>query len=194
MVKDRGMTRMRKYLGVSAVCKKGRIKHWCVQMHGKELGKGRTPEAAAEIARRMAGTKSIEELVIPASVRCPRSVARYESVFWRKPGARSSGGWWVGRNGFFKDQKAAVAFAAKQRGLTPEMLRKPVAPRELCARLRTLSPVVDAVPFDIQDLLNRGSAAAGRLRRVPVLTPLFVQAKLGSMACLDAARVEGNLD
>ena len=60
MVKDRGVTRMRQYLGVSAVCKKGRIKHWCAQMYGKELGKRRTPEAAAEIVRRMAGAKSIK--------------------------------------------------------------------------------------------------------------------------------------
>jgi len=56
-------------------------------------------------------------------------------ILWRKPGAKSLGGWWVGNEAFFKDKKGAVAFAAKQRGLTTEMLRKPVAPRDLCARL-----------------------------------------------------------
>ena len=111
-------------------------------------------------------------------------MARYEGVFWRKPGAKSLGGWWVGRKAFFKDQKAAVTFAARQQGVTPEMLWKPVAPRELCARLRAICPIMDAVPFDIQDLLHRAPAAAGMFRRVPVLTPLFVQAKVGPWRAL----------
>ena len=175
---------MRKYLGVRAVHKKGIVQHWSAHMHGKELGQGRSPEAAAEIVRRMAGAKSIEELVIPASVPCPRSVARYEGVFWRAPGAKSSGGWWVDKKVFFKSQRAAVAFAAKQRGVTPEALRKPVAPRELCARIAALCPVLDAMPWDIKDLVDRAPAAAGMFRKVPVLTVLFVQAKLGPWRAL----------
>jgi len=99
---------------------------------------------------------------------------------------------WQTKKAFFKYKKAAVAFAAKQRGFTPEMLRKPVEPRELFPRFRALSPVVNAVPFDIQDLLNRGSAAPGMFRRVTVLTPLVCASQAGPTACLDAARVEGN--
>ena len=170
---------MVKYLGVSLVVRKRGIKQWRAHMHGKHLGFAKSPQAAARMVCRMAGGQSIEELVIPSSVRCPRSVARYEGVWWRKPGAKSSGGWWVNKQAFFKDQKAAVAFVAKQRGLTAENLRRPVAPQELCRRIGALSSVLDVVPFDIQDLVNRTADADDMCSRVPVLMPLFIQAKLG---------------
>jgi len=157
----------------------GGIKLWRASMHGKLLGMGRSPQAAAWMVCRMAGGKSIEELAIPASVRCPRSVARYEGVWWRKPGAKSLGGWWVNKKAIFKDQRAAVAFAAKQRGLTAEKLRRPVAPQELCGRIGALSCVLDVVPFDIEDLVTRAADADQMSSRVPVLMPLFIQAKLG---------------
>ena len=91
MVKDGGVTQKRKYLGVHAVHRKGEIIHWRAHMHGKELGRGSTPEKVAEIVRRMACIRSIGALVIPDSFPCPRSVARYEGVFWRNLGAKSSG-------------------------------------------------------------------------------------------------------
>jgi len=166
------------------VLKKGKITHWCAQMHGKLLGVGSSPEAAARVVCRMAGAKSIEELVIPASVPCPMSVARYAGVFRRKPGAKSSGGWWVDKKAFFKSHKAAIAYSAKQRGLTPEKLRRSVAPSELCARINALCSVVDAVPWDIEDLLIRAPAAAVMFKRVPVLMVLFIQAKLGPWRAL----------
>ena len=175
---------MRKYLGVCGVLRKGKIKHWRAKMHGKILGVGYSPEDAARIVCRMGCAKSIEELVIPASVPRPRSVARYVGVWWRRPGVKSSGGWWVDRKAYFQSKKSAIAFAAKKRRLTPSQLRKPVAPRELCARINALCPVVDAMPWDIEDLLIRAPIAHAMCKKVPVLMPLFIQAKLGPWRAL----------
>ena len=174
----------RKYLGVCGVLQKGKIKHWCAKMHGQILGVGCSPEEAARIVCRMGCAKSIEELVIPASVRCPRSVARFAGVWWRKPGAKSSGGWWVDRKAYFQSKESAIAFAVKKWGLSPSQLRKPVAPRELCARIHALCPVVDAMPWDIEDLLIRTPIADAMCKKVPVLMPLFIQAKLGPWRAL----------
>ena len=62
---------MVKYLGVSAVSQKGGIKLWRASMHGKLLGMGRSPQAAAWMVCRMAGGKSIEEFVIQSAVQGP---------------------------------------------------------------------------------------------------------------------------
>ena len=133
----------------------------CARLHGNDLGWGHSLEEAAEIVRRLAGADSIKDLIIPGAIRIPRSVARADGVFWRKPGLKSLGGWWVPKKGLFKTLPAAVACAAKMRGLTQkEQLRKRVAPRELCARLRALSLAVDSLPADLRDLVDHAHEAA----------------------------------
>ena len=77
------------------VTQKGQVHRWRARLHGKDLGWGHSLEEAAEIVRRLAGADSINDLITPGAIRAPRSVARYEGVFWRRAGLKLLGGWWV---------------------------------------------------------------------------------------------------
>ena len=149
MCADSGQGRKLRYLGVHAVAEKGKT-HWVARVFNTELGRTKSPEAAAEIVRQIGQAKSIKELEIPASVPSPQSVARYKGVYWRKPGARSKGGWWVGKKNFFKSFRRALQYAAESHGVTQEKLRRRVSPKELGARLRALTATLSPVPADLQ--------------------------------------------
>ena len=172
------------YLGVSAEYRDKKVSHWIAKVYDTELGRAMSPEGAAAIVCEMGQASCIEDLAIPSSVHCPRSVARYQGVCYRKPGAKSKGGWWVGKKRFFPgpSQKSflqAINWAAKQKRTTPEKLRRRPAPRELTTRLRALSIVLGPVPADLQDLAERAPQVAHMFKCVPLLLPLFLQAKMG---------------
>ena len=169
---------MSRYLGVRAKIQKGR-RMWAAEAYGAELGRAPSEKKAAEIVRKMGQVASIKYLVIPSTVLRPKSVARYEGVSYRKPGRRSQGGWWVGKKKLFKTFAAGIAHVCRLRGVTEEELRKSVAPRELAARLRTLTSTVDPMPDDLKDLVARAPHVKRMFTVAPVMEPLFLQAKLG---------------
>ena len=166
------------YLGVRAVRKRGKIVHWVACAYGQDLGRAATPEKAVEIIRKMGAATSRNTLMI-STVPRPRSVARYEGIHYRPRGKRSQGGWVVGKMHFFKSFSSALKWACRQKGVSPERLRKRVAPSELAARLRALTSTVPEMPYDLEDLVARGPHAQRMFEVAPVMVPIFIQAKMG---------------
>ena len=156
-----------------------RIGHqWVSEAFEQQLGVRNTEQEAAEVVRKAFGLRSIRDLqLLPhcAPVRLPR----FRGISFRKPGKRSSGGWWALKERYFPTLDKAARYVAKRKGVTVRDLHRPLSPKEMRQRFRTLSKVLSPCPGDLQDAVAFCKVAGAMFKDCPVLTPISYQAKYG---------------
>ena len=160
---------------------------WCVYRRGhqwvaeafeQQLGVRNTDKEAAEVVRKAFGLRSISDLqLLPHCA--PVRVPCLKGVYYRKPGKRSSGGWWALKERYFPTVEQAASYVAKRKGLTVRDLHRPLGPKAMRRRFRTLSKVFSPCPGDLQDAVAFCKVAGAMFKDCPVLTPISYQAKYG---------------